>query len=201
MITSKNCVCFSKHIHLVRVSVCVCVSLYFNQCFVFSPKIFIYFSLERGERKEKGREASMCGCLYWGPGLQPSHVPWLGIKWATLWSAAHAQSTELHQSGLLQSVSSCEGLRRKGKVSIGSGLMINIIHLLCRKPFKRIVLRDLWHHEWISGKEVFPTGPRRRCVQRACFLTAGHQRPCYGDRVCFSLVIFWVIILRKPKCL
>ena len=31
----------------------------------------------------------MCGCLlcapYWGPGLQPKHVPWLGIEPATLW--------------------------------------------------------------------------------------------------------------------
>ena len=31
----------------------------------------------------------MCGCLlhtpYWGPGLQPRHVPWLGIKPVTLW--------------------------------------------------------------------------------------------------------------------
>ena len=30
----------------------------------------------------------MCGCLsrapYWGPGLKPRHVPWLGIKPATL---------------------------------------------------------------------------------------------------------------------
>ena len=33
----------------------------------------------------------MCGCLlhapYWGPGPQPRHVPWLGIKPATLWFA------------------------------------------------------------------------------------------------------------------
>ena len=33
----------------------------------------------------------MCGCLsctpYWGPGLESRHVPWLGIKWATLWFA------------------------------------------------------------------------------------------------------------------
>ena len=32
----------------------------------------------KGGRK-KGRETSMCGCLpcapYWGPGLQPRHVP------------------------------------------------------------------------------------------------------------------------------
>ena len=45
----------------------------------------------------------MCGCLshgpYWGPGQQPRHVPWLGIEPATLWFAAHAQSTELHQPG------------------------------------------------------------------------------------------------------
>ena len=31
----------------------------------------------------------MCGCLwhapYWGPGLQPRHVPWLGIQPATHW--------------------------------------------------------------------------------------------------------------------
>ena len=33
----------------------------------------------------------MCGCLshdpYWGPGLQPRCVPWLGIKPVTLWFA------------------------------------------------------------------------------------------------------------------
>ena len=33
----------------------------------------------------------MCGCFsctpYWGPGLKPRHVPWLGIKPATLWFA------------------------------------------------------------------------------------------------------------------
>ena len=33
----------------------------------------------------------MCGCLLhttkWGPGLQPRHVPWLGIKLATFWFA------------------------------------------------------------------------------------------------------------------
>ena len=44
-------------------------------------KYFIYFL--RGERKRKrGRETSMCGCLmcapYWGPGLQPRHVPYAG---------------------------------------------------------------------------------------------------------------------------
>ena len=46
----------------------------------------------------------MCGCLsrgpHWGPGLQPKHLPWLEFELATLWFAAHAQSTKLHQPGL-----------------------------------------------------------------------------------------------------
>ena len=51
---------------------------------------FIYLFLERGEGgRKRGRETSMCGCLLstpnWGPGLQPRHVPWLGIEPVTLW--------------------------------------------------------------------------------------------------------------------
>ena len=52
---------------------------------------FLRFHLfwERWEEREKGRYTWMCGCLlsapYWGPGLQPRHVPWLGIKLVTLW--------------------------------------------------------------------------------------------------------------------
>ena len=46
--------------------------------------------LERGKGgRKRGRATSMCGCLshapYWGPCLQPRHVPWLGIETATLW--------------------------------------------------------------------------------------------------------------------
>ena len=52
-------------------------------------KDFIYLFLEIGERKEKERKTSMCGCLscapYRGPGPQPRHVPWLGIEPVTLW--------------------------------------------------------------------------------------------------------------------
>ena len=52
-------------------------------------KDFIYLFLERGGGKEKKREkTSMCDCLLhapsWGPGLQPRHVLWVGIKLATL---------------------------------------------------------------------------------------------------------------------
>ena len=38
----------------------------------------------------------MCGCLlhapYLGPGLQPRHVPWLGIEPATLWFAGQCST-------------------------------------------------------------------------------------------------------------
>ena len=44
-------------------------------------KEFTYLFLESGE---KGRETAMCGCLscapYWGPGLQPRHVPLTGNR-------------------------------------------------------------------------------------------------------------------------
>ena len=60
----------------------------FHHYFIFK-KDFTYIFLERGEGKERERETAMCGCLscapYWRPGLQPRHVPWLGIKSATLW--------------------------------------------------------------------------------------------------------------------
>ena len=52
----------------------------------FSPQRFYLFILDRGEGRGK---TSMCGCLscapYWTPGLQPRHVPWLGIEQATVW--------------------------------------------------------------------------------------------------------------------
>ena len=54
-------------------------------------KDFTYLHFQRegnGGRKRK-RETSMCSCLlytlYWRPGWQPRHVPWLGIEPATLW--------------------------------------------------------------------------------------------------------------------
>ena len=62
-------------------------------CFFF--KIFIYFQRGgMGERK-KGRGTSMWEKQLvashippiWGPGLQPSHVPWLGIEPATFRSS------------------------------------------------------------------------------------------------------------------
>ena len=50
-------------------------------------RFYLFIFREEKEGRKGGRETSMCGCLlsalYWGPGLQPWHVPWLGIKLAT----------------------------------------------------------------------------------------------------------------------
>ena len=54
-------------------------------------KRFLFNSREAKGGRKKGRKTSMCGSLShapsWGPGLQPRHVPWLGIELATLWFA------------------------------------------------------------------------------------------------------------------
>ena len=47
-------------------------------CAVFFFNIYLF--LEKGDSREReGEKTSMCGCLsrtrYWGPGLQPRHVP------------------------------------------------------------------------------------------------------------------------------
>ena len=59
-------------------------------CSLFFFKILCIFR-ERGREGERGRGTSMYSCLlhtpYWGPGLQPRHVPRQGIEPVTLWFA------------------------------------------------------------------------------------------------------------------
>ena len=67
--------------------------------------LFIFRDIFRGRwGRKRGRETSMRGCLlcvpYWGPALQPRHVPWLGINCRPFGSQAGAQSTKPHQPGL-----------------------------------------------------------------------------------------------------
>ena len=60
----------------------------------------------------------MCGCLlrapYWGPGLQPRHVPSLGIKLETFQFVGSTQFTEPHQPGLAPYFIR-HGQKRRGK--------------------------------------------------------------------------------------
>ena len=81
----------------------------------FLKILFICFQREGKRRRKRGRETSICGCLshtpYWGPGLQPRHVPWLGIEPVTLWFTVDTQSTELHQPGL-ENISSLKKQKR-----------------------------------------------------------------------------------------
>ena len=55
----------------------------------FFFKIFIYLFLDRGEEKERNINVwlPLTYPPHWGPGLQPSHLPWLGIGLLTLWFA------------------------------------------------------------------------------------------------------------------
>ena len=81
-------------------------------------RVFIYLFIfrQRGREGERRRETSMSGCLLcapsWGPGLQPRHVPWLGIEPTTLWfTAQHSihwatpARTELHSFLWLNKIS------------------------------------------------------------------------------------------------
>ena len=57
---------------------------------VFFKKYFVYLFLESGEGREEERKRNISVWLpptphNWAPGLQPRHVPWLGIEPATLW--------------------------------------------------------------------------------------------------------------------
>ena len=76
--------------------VSVSTSLLFNDFL----KDFIYLFSERGEGRQKERERNINVWLplvcapFWGPGPQPSHMPWLGIKLVTLGLQAGTQSTE-----------------------------------------------------------------------------------------------------------
>ena len=76
---------------------------FFFFLFIFFKILFINFQSEGKRRRKTRRKTSMCGCLscspYWGPGLQPRHVPRLGIKLVTLWCTACTQSTKLYQPG------------------------------------------------------------------------------------------------------
>ena len=56
--------------------------------FFFFLRFYLFIFREQGREEEREREMSMCGCLsrgpHWGPGLQPRHVPWLGVQPVTL---------------------------------------------------------------------------------------------------------------------
>ena len=70
----------SSETHLITKPVwhCLPVGKDPNKVLLFL-RIFIYLFIEKGEGREKERETSIGGCLsrtpYWGPGLQPRHVP------------------------------------------------------------------------------------------------------------------------------
>ena len=93
-----------------RCQICVAFWRYSLFSSLSSPLFFFlrfyWFIFRKGKRgRKRGKKTLMCGWFSctpcWGPGLQPRHVPWLGIEPATLWSTGTGgQSTEPHQPGL-----------------------------------------------------------------------------------------------------
>ena len=63
--------------------------------FVLFLRFYLFIFRERGRKKEReGNQCVAAPCTpYWGPGTQPRHVLWLGIKPATfcfsLWCSIH----------------------------------------------------------------------------------------------------------------
>ena len=58
----------------------------------FFLRFYLFIFREGTGGRKRGKEISVCGCLsrapYWGPGLQPRHVPRLGIEPAS-WHSIH----------------------------------------------------------------------------------------------------------------
>ena len=74
---------------------------------MYSHSGFIYLLLYRKEKK-RGKETSMCGCTCVTPTGDLAHNQGMCSDWESnqrrFGSQAHAQSTELHQPGQLQSL-------------------------------------------------------------------------------------------------
>ena len=70
----------------LHINVSMLVQSLYNYNFL---KGFIVIFREGKGRRKRGRDTSMCGWLSripnWGAGLQPRHVPWVGIETVTPW--------------------------------------------------------------------------------------------------------------------
>ena len=82
--------CYSHLLHQI-IQVHYTFEYLANNFFGSFLKDFISFQRGGQRGRKRGRETSMCGWLsctpYWGPGPQPQHVPWLGLKLVTFWFA------------------------------------------------------------------------------------------------------------------
>ena len=71
--------------------VIICIHQWLKSLNYFLKIFYLFIFRKRGWEGERERETWMYGCVlcapYWGVGLQPRHVPWLGIKPATPWFA------------------------------------------------------------------------------------------------------------------
>ena len=120
----------------------------------FSPgeiflKDFIYLFLERGERREKGRETSMCGCFLcapnWGLGPQPRHVAWLETLWFSGQPSIHWATPARASSGKFLNVNVIIVPCQFSSSSLSQGhLIIQMLSLLHWSITSHVVLSVLF---------------------------------------------------------
>ena len=129
----NTCIIFNSICTIFEFFITFFLIQFLSESFSFSwknflfKKYFIYLFLERGEGRERGRETSMCGCLlcapYWGPGQQPRHVRWLGIKLSDLLVCRPALNPPSHSS---------QGWKIFFDIFYSMGLLlINVLNFVC----------------------------------------------------------------------
>ena len=90
-------------VQVFQLNFIVALSFFYQHPYFLKNKKFLkILFIFRGEGRKRGRETSLCGCLftrsYWGPGLQPRLMCWLGINWQPFGLQASTQSTEPHHN-------------------------------------------------------------------------------------------------------
>ena len=129
---------------------------------VFFLRFYLFIFREGKGKRKRGRETSACGCLlctcHWGPGLQPRHEPWLGIKTMTLWFTGRpALSPMSHTSqgalpGFFTSPCGNWGLRNQCK----NDVILAKIASLCYWRNKTVLF--LWHRNLVSSASIHEAG-------------------------------------------
>ena len=98
--------------HLLLILTKIPLQTFKASYFLFQTMLLFFFFLDfiifhfrererEGEREEEKHQCVVASHVapHWGPGLQPRHMSRLRVEPATLWFAAHAQSTKPHQPG------------------------------------------------------------------------------------------------------
>ena len=133
-------------------------------CFHFLKSLFIFRETGREGRREEEKHwcvrETWISCLsqapHQGPGLQPRHVPWLGINWRPLTLLNNTQFTEPHQPGLFSPplvLMPWDSKTRRWSRSIFSVKCMNCWHKFFLKSWSSPVAHTV-AGPWCTGNEL-----------------------------------------------